>query len=307
MQPDELKELKGLCKNEQCFNKLKEIVSDLKDQKKEKERHLELLESAIRTDYDSILITDLQLEEPGPEIVYVNDGFCKMTGYSKDEVIGKTPRILQGPKTDRKVLDKLKERLSNGQCFFGQTINYRKDGSTFVNQWDIHPLTDKEGNITHWVSYQHDITERKEAEKQYVNTKIEFDELREETHRTLIDVDVQGNIISANKAFRSLIGYKKDELRGIKIWDLLHEKYLTSLKHRFDQADEYAFFDDKEFKGIIKHKSGLPIQVKGTSRLFKLKNGTIIRAEVENISLQKKVMETLNKRCHELGEKLESE
>lgn len=296
MQLDKLEMLKKWSKDEKSFEKIKEIVEDLIEDRDQKTANLDLLESAIRSDYDSILITELGLEKPGPKIVYVNDGFCKMTGYTKEEVIGKTPRILQGPKTDDAVLKKLKTRLQEGQSFFGQAINYRKDGSEFVNQWDIHPLTDKEGNITHWVSYQHDITLRKRAEKNLVDQKIEFDGLREESQRTVVDVDVQGNIVMANKSFRELIGYGKDELKQIKVWDLFPDKYMNSLKGRFDKADEDTYFDGEEFKGIIRHKSGVPIQVKGTTQILDLKDQKLIRAEIQNISLKKRIMSTLKKR-----------
>lgn len=293
--------LKKWCKDEKSFEKVKAIIEDLAEERDELSKRLELLESAIRSDYDSILVTELSLEKPGPKIVYVNDGFCEMTGYSKEEVIGKTPRILQGPKTDRAVLDKLKRQLKEGQSFFGQAVNYRKDGSEFIMQWDIHPLTDKDGNITHWVSYQHDITERKRAEEHLVDQKVEFDGLREESRRTVVDVDVQGNIIMANKAFRELVGYSKDELKQIKIWDLFPDKYMRSIKDRFDKQDEDAYFNEEEFKGIIKHKNGLPIQVKGKTSILDLKDQKLIRAEVENISLKKRIMETLKKRNRDFG------
>ena len=296
MQLEDLSKLKEWSKDEESFEKIREFVEDLVSEKEEAEQNLRLLESAIRSDYDSILITELTLEKPGPRIVYVNDGFCEMTGYSKEEVIGKTPRILQGPKTDRDVLDKLKKRLREGQSFFGQAVNYRKDGSEFINQWDIHPLTDSEGNITHWVSYQHDITKRKRAEEHLVDQKVEFDGLREESKRTVVDVDVQGNIVMANKAFRELIGYTKDELKQIKVWDLFPEKYMNSLKGRFDKSDEEAYFDGEEFKGIIMHKDGVPIQVKGETEIMDLKDQKLIRAEIENISMRKRIMDTLQKR-----------
>lgn len=293
MELENLELLEKWSKDEQSFEKIKEIVEKLVKERDQYAENIRLLESAIRDDYDSILITELTLEKPGPKIVYVNDGFCEMTGYSKEEVIGKTPRILQGPKTDRDVLNKLKQRLRDGQSFFGQTVNYRKDGSEFVNQWDIHPLTDKEGNITHWVSYQHDITKRKRAEKKLLDQKIEFDELRKESKCTVVDVDLQGNIVMANKSFRELIGYTKDELKQIKIWDLFPDKYMDSLKNRFEEKDEDVYFDGQEFKGIIKHNSGVPIQVKGTTQIMDLKDQKLIRAEIENISFKKRVMETL--------------
>jgi PAS domain S-box-containing protein len=296
MQTNELKKLKKWSKDEQSFEKMKEFVKDLIDERDQKKQDLQLLESAIKSDYDSILITELDLEEPGPKIVYVNEGFCEMTGYSKEEVIGKTPRILQGPKTDRKVLDKLKQRLSQGKSFFGQAVNYRKDGSEFINQWDIHPLTDSEGNITHWVSYQHDITKRKKAEEYLVDQKLEFDELRKEAKRTVVDVDVQGNIVMANKAFRQLTGYSKDELKKVKIWDLFSEKYRSSLKSRFDSPDVESHFEAEEFEGFILRKEGPPIQIKGNTQILDLKDQKIIRIEIENISMRKRIMATLEDR-----------
>jgi len=296
MQKEDLKKLEKWSKDEQSFEKIKDFIGDLVDERDQIQQNLDLLESAIKSDYDSILITELSLEAPGPRIVYVNDGFCEMTGYSKEEAIGKTPRILQGPKTDREVLEKLKRRLREGQSFFGQAVNYRKDGSEFVNQWDIHPLTDENGDITHWVSYQHDITKRKRAEEQLVDQKVEFDGLREESKRTVVDVDVQGNIVMANKAFRELIGYSKDELKQVKVWDLFPDKYMSSLKGRFDEQDEDAYFDGEEFKGLIMHKDGVPVQIKGTTEILDLKDQKLIRAEIDNISLQKRIMSTLKKR-----------
>jgi PAS domain S-box-containing protein len=288
--------LKSLSKDESSFSRLKEIYRELNHKKNHYEKHLNLLESAIDNDYDSILITELELDKPGPKIVYVNQGFTEVTGYSRDEVIGKTPRILQGPKTERAVLDRLKKRLENGRAFFGQTVNYRKDGSEFVNQWDIHPLTDSEGNITHWVSYQHDISERKRAEEKIIDTEAEFDELWENSKRTVLDVDKEGAIVTANKAFRNLTGYEKDELKGTKIWELFPRKYRNSLKTRFDKKFDRDDFEGQTFQGIIKHKQGLPIQIGGTAMVLDLKDGTIIRATIKNISLQKRVMETLKKR-----------
>jgi PAS domain S-box-containing protein len=289
-------QLKQLSRDQQAFEKLKELFEQVIDEQKSTEHKLQLLEAAVSGDYDSIMITELDLDSPGPKIVYVNDGFCKMTGYAKEEVIGKTPRLLQGPKTDREVLDQLKRQLTEGQSFFGQAVNYKKDGSEFVNQWDIHPLTDAGGNITHWVSYQHDITKRKRAEKVLMDTQLEFDELREASSRTLLDVDFEGNIIMANKSFRHLTGFGKDELREKKVWDLFPQKYRDSLKSRFGDEKEGENFSNQKFRGIIRHQTGIPIQVEGKTRIIELNDQILIRAEIVNVSLQKRVLETLQRR-----------
>lgn len=277
--------LKAHSKNENSFNELKDLVENLISQRN-------LLESAVRNDYDSILITELNLEKPGPKIVYVNDGFTRMTGYSREEAIGNTPRMLQGEKTDRAVIDKLKTRLMEGQSFFGHTVNYRKDGSEFINQWDIHPLTNEKGEITHWVSYQHDITERKRSEKRMVDTEIEFDQLTEETKRIAIDLDERGNILSTNKAFRDMIGYDAEELKPKKVWDLLEEKEIETMKHRFDKFKP-GDFNDRSFDLEMVNVSGRKMEVSVQSKLMNNNGQIVIRFFFENKSLQKKIMQML--------------
>lgn len=287
--------LKSCTKDEESYKKLIEFFEGITNERDEAKKQLNLLEDAVRSDYDSILITTLDLEKPGPEIVYVNEGFTRMTGYSREEAIGKTPRILQGPKTDRKVLDTLKKRLKEGQAFFGHTVNYRKDGSEFINQWDIHPLTDEEGNITHWVSYQHDITERKRSEKKVVDSQIEFDNLAEESKKTLIDIDEQGNIITSNKAFRDLVGYDDEELKKRKFWELLVDEQVENFKHKFDK------FKPSDFEGAvyelkILNRKGNPVEVTVRTRLLEIDDQKVVRTSFENKSLQKRIMAMLNKR-----------
>lgn len=287
--------LKKCSKDEESYTNLKTVFGNLKAEADQKALHLDLLERAIRSDYDSIIITTLGLDEPDPVIVYANDGFTRMTGYSREEVIGKSPRILQGPKTDRAVLDKLKDRLREGQSFFGHTVNYRKDGTEFINQWDIHPLTNDKGEITHWVSYQHDITERKRSEKKVVDSSMEFDKLAEESKKTLIDVDEQGNIVTSNKAFRDLIGYDVEELKRTKVWDLLSDEYVESFRHKFDTFKP-SDFDNRSFELVFINKKGAEIEVKANARLLQTSGQTIARIAFENKSLQKRIMAMLSKR-----------
>lgn len=105
-----------------------------------------------------MVITDAMLDEPGPKIIFTNRAFEKMTGYTKDELRDKTPRILQGDKSDRKVLDELKETLQKGEHFHGKTINYRKDGSPYNVEWTITPIYGDDKNIKYFYSIQKDIT-----------------------------------------------------------------------------------------------------------------------------------------------------
>jgi len=134
--------------------------------RKKAEETLRLLNSAVLQSRESILITDAELDLPGPRVVFVNPAFTKMTGYSQEEAIGKTPRILQGPRTDKTVLSRLRKNLEQGETFEGEAINYRKDGKEFDLEWQIAPIRDVAGTITHFLSIQRDITARKRFEAQ---------------------------------------------------------------------------------------------------------------------------------------------
>ena len=132
----------------------------------EAEQQLKLLETAVAQAKEAVLITSARLDPPGPEILFVNPAFSEMTGYSQEEVLQRTPRILQGPKSDRAMLTELREALSRGEPFSGETVNYRKDGSEYYVEWDITPIRTSGGQISHFLSIQRNVTARKLAEQQ---------------------------------------------------------------------------------------------------------------------------------------------
>ena len=135
---------------------------ELRYQKGEHQRAAEtlrLLQAAIQQSTESVMITTANLELPGPEIVFVNPAFTRLTGYTAKDAVGKTPRILQGAKTQRAVLDRVRRELFQGEGFEGEAINYRKDGSEFVVSWNISPIRNETGAITHYIGFQRDATE----------------------------------------------------------------------------------------------------------------------------------------------------
>lgn len=121
---------------------------------------VQLFKTIIESMEDSIIVTTPDLESPGPIIVYVNDSFTQMTGYSRKEVIGKSPRIFQGPKTDKEKLKHLKEILISGKGFCSEIINYRKDGSTYWIEWQVSPMI-REGKVVYWIAIQRLVDNRK--------------------------------------------------------------------------------------------------------------------------------------------------
>ncbi len=119
---------------------------------------LRILGEAVSSAYDAVMITDAQLDSPGPRIIVVNAAFERMTGWSAAELTTLTPRILQGPETDRETLQRLRATLGAGQPFQGSTVNYRRDGSPFIMEWSISAVTDDDGAPRYFVAVQRDVT-----------------------------------------------------------------------------------------------------------------------------------------------------
>jgi PAS domain S-box-containing protein len=120
--------------------------------------------AVIEAAAESMLITTTDLDAPGPAIVYVNPAFERMTGWSRAEVVGKSPRILQGPKTDHRIFTDLKKRLQSGNIWEGQAVNYRKDRSEFWMEWSIVPLRNERAEICQYLAIQRDVSARVEAD-----------------------------------------------------------------------------------------------------------------------------------------------
>jgi len=127
---------------------------------------LRLLGAALSTMDDMVVITDAHpLDEPGPCVVYVNDAYIRHTGYSRAEVLGKSPRMLQGPLTDRAALDRIRDALVHCRRVREELVNYTKDGREYWVELDIAPVTDHNGDCTHFVSIQRNVSLRKQMEQ----------------------------------------------------------------------------------------------------------------------------------------------
>ena len=128
------------------------------------EEQLRLLQACVQRMNDIIVVTDAEpVGELWPRVLYVNEAFERHTGYQPHEIIGKTPRLLQGPRTQRDVLDRIRARLERWQPVREEILNYKKNGDEIWLELDIVPITDAAGRYTHWISIERDITERKRA------------------------------------------------------------------------------------------------------------------------------------------------
>jgi diguanylate cyclase (GGDEF)-like protein/PAS domain S-box-containing protein len=192
---------------------------------------------------DSILVTRAgSLDAPhGPEIVWCNKAFTETTGYTLEEIRGRTPRILQGADTDRRTLARMRAAMERGEPIVVTLLNYTKTAEPFWSEMSVLPVHDGNGTCQYFVAVQRDVTERvaREADLKARNAALATSEraLQEEQIRlsgiaavaqhaqdliTITDLDF--TILWANPAFGRRSGYAEATLRGACLFDLLAKR-----------------------------------------------------------------------------------
>ncbi|MGB7894832.1 MAG: PAS domain S-box protein, partial [Microcoleus sp.] len=266
-------------------------ITEITD-RKARELQLRLLESAVTTTNDAVLITEAEpIEEPGPRILYVNPAFTRMTGYTLEEVVGKTPRILQGEKTNRASLHQVRTALETWQPVRVDSINYRKDGTEFWVEMSIVPIADENGEFTHWVSVHRDISDRKlaEAALQELNERLEmrvlqrtrelessqaelresealFRSLSESSPVGIFKIDTEGKCTYTNPRCQAIGGFTPAAALGNGWMRFVHREDLKLILSKWSQSQSL----DGEFSCEFRH-----IQRDGTIRFCRLKTAPI--------------------------------
>ena len=182
-----------------------------------------LLEAAINQAGEAVVITTAELEPPGPRIVYVNEAFTRITGYTLDEIVGQTPRVLQGPDTEREVLDRLKADLHSHGWFEGEAWNYRKDGSRYRVRWNIAPVAAPESEAHYLVAVQREVTELHALREHARQEAQRLATLLASVAECILTMDEAGRIRSANPACADLFRCPAEQLVGTPVAQLIPE------------------------------------------------------------------------------------
>ncbi len=188
------------------------------------EADLHLLRSIVENANDAILVTEAKpVEEPGPRIVYVNEAFTRATGYTMEDVAGKTPRILQGPETGQAARDEIRSALKRWRPVRVEVQNYRKDGTDFWVELNIVPVADENGWLTHWVSVQRDVTERKREEEERRRSEELFrNALAEQASDIVTIVEADGTVRYASPSIKNVLGIRPEEMLGKNLSGYVH-------------------------------------------------------------------------------------
>lgn len=158
----------------------------------------------------SVIILDAHQE--GFPIVDVNQACMNLTGYSREELIGKSCTIFQGKDSDPDAVRKCLEALEHGRTTTVEILNYRKDGSSFWNEIIYTPVFDDNGEIQYFIVLHYDVTERKQAERRLKESEQRYKSLFDRNPEFICAINSDGIITSANPAVENITGYKIHEV-----------------------------------------------------------------------------------------------
>ncbi|WP_187292331.1 PAS domain S-box protein [Candidatus Symbiobacter mobilis] len=160
---------------------------------------------------NAVIITDLKRR-----ITWVNPGFERLSGYTAEEVVGRSPSLLQCRNTDPATIRQMREALNAGRGFQGELLNRRRDGKEYWLSMDIQPIHDSQGSVTGFLAVESDITERKQQQSRLESAMRENDALMStlDLFGIVSTTDEHGCITSVNDAFCHISGYSREELIG---------------------------------------------------------------------------------------------
>ncbi len=222
------------------------LINDLTVRRQSEDR-LAMLESAVVHANDAIIVLEaVSAEGRGRSVMYVNDAFTRLTGYTRDDVMGRSLHFLRGVDTDSETLRSLKYALDTATPFRTELLNYRKDGSVVWVDLSLVPVQGSDGSCLHYIMIQRDVTARKIAEGSLRESEELFRGIFETTSAGVSITDTADRYVSVNPAFAALVGRSVEELQTLTPEQITHpedwaaqQSLIRQIHDR--QIDRYQF------------------------------------------------------------------
>jgi PAS domain S-box-containing protein len=261
-------------------------ISDIQEEKKNRET-IEKLSQVSQQIPISVVITDHE-----GNIEFINEALTKLSGYSPDEVLGKTPRLFKSGESPDTYYKAMWETIAKGQEWRGVFHNKKKNGELYWESVLIFPLKDVNGKVSNFIGLKEDITEKKQLESTLIDHERLIRSVINNLKDGLIISSVDGNIQLFNHGAEKIFGYKAEEVMDKPVRILMDESY----KERHDIG--FARFKKT---GKILHNHAL-MEVKA-----KAKDGTLIPIELSLTQMIQRGETLVVGMIHDISERKEAE
>ncbi|MEN8154730.1 MAG: PAS domain S-box protein [Acidobacteriota bacterium] len=248
---------------------------------KAEEQNKKLL-TAVEQSANSVIITDTE-----GMVEYINPKFSKLTGYKIDEVIGKTPRILNSDIHSDSFYKEMWDTISSGKIWKGELCNKKKSGELYWEQSTITPVKDENNKIVNYIAIKEDITDRKKAEIALKESEETFKRFFEDNQAVMLQVDVNSKmIVGCNSAAINYYGYSKKKLLSLpiyKITNLSLEDTKKKMKIAVQRESNYFYFEHELANGEKRDVEvyASPIKIQNETRMFLIVHDITDRKKIE--------------------------
>ncbi|MCD6162851.1 MAG: PAS domain S-box protein [candidate division Zixibacteria bacterium] len=218
--------------NEGDFKQTHCILNDITERIRA-EKALEFSSSVMQQVSDAIIVTSLDFK-----ITHINDAVKKLYGYSEEELIGKSPDILNAEKIVKKIQENIYKTVSAGKVWTGKHSNKRKDGSTFICEFKISPMYDKNNQIYSYIAIQRDITERENAKEALNQANLQLKATLDALPDILFEVDRNGVIYNFHATYPEFLYASPDKFLGKPVSEILPQDAVNIIMNAIKQAVE---------------------------------------------------------------------
>lgn len=263
----------------------------------QRERYEEVLRvrtTAIEAAEDMILITDRD-----GRIDYVNPAFSRATGFSLEELIGRTPAMLKSGQHDEAFFSAMWSTILHGEVWHGEVVNRRKDGSLYFAEQTISPVRDASGRIVRFVAIKRDVTEKKQIAEELARVSRINRLVLDSVAEGICGLDHEGRTLFVNPAASRMLGFAPEDLIGNSLHDLTHHTRPGGQPYPVEDCPiQRAVADGRPYHAqdeVFWTKSGQQLPVEFTSTPMLDGSGAIIGAVVSfrDITLRRRAEEAM--------------
>ncbi|MDP2007902.1 MAG: PAS domain S-box protein [Rubrivivax sp.] len=235
------------------FVAMQGAVQDVTESRRDQQQ-LRLLQTAVAQLNDVVMITEAGAEVAagaGPPVVFVNDAHERLTGWRRDEVLGRPPQMLQSPQADPATLARLHDALVRHEALHAELLNITRDGRPYWVDIQIAPLSDSLGRVTHMVAVERDVSDRKRTEAQAREAQEALAATLDAVPDLLFELDIEGRVHVYHSPRSDLLYVPPEVFLGRRVYDFLPPAAAETVAAAVREADDQGYAFGRQYELLL--------------------------------------------------------